>query len=285
MPQYDYDGAGEVVVLSPTRENPDGAYDMLLSFYATVERIGTEVIIVVDSNDPTLDAYLALPERLQDARVGMGVRRPDPPRIMVVEGGSLTKATNEAVARIWDVDCIIGHVGDDHRFMTKGWDTRIRDALAENPGVAYAYDGFPTIWASAWWTNSIVPRTLGWLAEPGSMHLGIDDIFMDIGAATRLTYLDDVLIEHLHPVGGKVEWRPIVRGHYAAAKRVLETANLNRYRQDDFAEDIAELRQVLGLEPIEVKDTQPGFTWRVAYLLAHSKVRHRWPMQTTKVWD
>jgi hypothetical protein len=265
----DYSGYGEVVAFSPSRENAAGAIAMIESFYATVERIETEVIVVVDANDPQLAKYEAIPDLFRTQHVGTGIEplRPDPPRIMVVEGGSLTKATNEAVARIWDEDIIIGHVGDDHRFVTPGWDSKIRDVLLAAPGVAYAYDGFRSKWASAWWTNSIIPRTLGWLAVPGSMHLTIDDVFMDIGAGlatdfSRLHYLGDVLIEHLHPAGGKVEWRPIVKGHYEKGKRAKEEANYARYIAEDFEADIAKLQTALGLPLVPPEELRPGVAFR-----------------------
>jgi len=281
MAGYDYDGRSEVVVLCPTRENAAGALEMCASFYETVSRVSTEVVLVVDADDPQLQDYLAIPDRLRDLKVGMGVRRPDPPRVMIVEGGTLTKATNEAVARMWDVDCIIGHVGDDHRFRTNGWDTVIRNTLKDRPGVAYAFDGFRSAWASAWWTNMIIVRTLGWLAVPGSMHLTIDDIFMDIGAGLgRLTFLPELLIEHLHPAGGKVEWRPIVRSHYRKDRRDREEKNMQNYRNEHFADDIHRLQDALGMERTEVTDLAPGKTFRQNLRLG----RRFATIDTVKVW-
>ncbi len=261
----DYSGETEVVVLCPTRENAAGALEMVQSFYQTIHRIGSECILVIDDDEPERDAYLAIPDRvMREHRIGPFALTPvDPPRVMVVPGGSLTKATNEAVALIWDTDNIIGHVGDDHRFRTPGWDTVIRDTLKTRPGVAYPYDGFRSAWASSWFTNAIIPRTLGWLAVPGSMHLTIDDVFMDIGAGLgRLTFLEDVLVEHLHPAGGKVPWRPIVASHYAAPRRKQEEINLDLYRRTQFEQDIAILRVALDLPRQRVDDLSPGQTFR-----------------------
>lgn len=259
MAGYDYDGKDEVIVLCPTRENAEGAINMVISALKTMQRIGTEIILVIDEDEPQMAAYKAIPDQVW--MPGMEYR----PRVqvMVVEGGTLTKATNEAVARLWDVDCIIGHVGDDHRFITPGWDVAIRDKLLAEPGVAYAYDGFRSAWASAWWTNMIIVRTLGWLAVPGSMHLTIDDVFMDIGAGLgRLHFMDHLLIEHLHPAGGKVEWRPIVKSHYAKTRREAEDRNLKLYRETQFAKDIHKLQLALGLPETEIRDLMPGFTFR-----------------------
>lgn len=256
----DYSGDTEVVALCPTRGNPERALAMVQSFYDTVQRVGTEVILVIDKDEPRRDEYLAIPKQVVDTKVGFGTRRPEPPRIMEVEGGSLTKATNEAVARLWDENIIIGHVGDDHRFRTFGWDTAIRATLLREPGVAYAWDKHSTCWASAWWTNASIIRTLGWLALPGSMHLTIDDAFMDIGAATRLTFLKDVVIEHAWDRRSKVFYEPI--------RRKQENENYHRWLDERFNTDIAALRDLLGLEP-KVFETEipPGQVWRRDYRL------------------
>lgn len=254
----DYSGDTEIVVLCPTRENPKGAREMVASFYDTIERIDTEVILVVDDNDPAKAEYLSIPAEFKDRRVTQGIKtlRPSLVQVMVVEGGSLTKATNEAVVRVWDGDVILGHVGDDHVFITPGWDTAIRDVLLAEPGVAYARDGMPTFWASQWFTNAIIPRTLGWLALPGTKHLAIDDAFMDIGAGIgRLTLLPDVLIEHRNPVTGKNPKRAIVDSHYTKQNRAHENAVYSAWVAYEYEDDMRRLMDALGIEqPEEVPD-------------------------------
>ena len=268
MAAYDYDGSTEVIALCPSRENAEGALEMVRSFYATVRRIATEVIIVIDDDEPQRKEYLAIPDQVAKLQVGMGVIRPEPPRIMTVQGGSLTKATNEAVERLWNADSIVGHVGDDHRFITEGWDEDIRNAILEGYYVVYGYDGFRSAWASAWWTTMEVIRTLGWLAVPGSRHLTIDDVFMDIGAGLgehpeeRLKFLPETIIKHLHPAGGEVAWRPIVKSHYEKSRRLEEEENLLRYRNFQFAQDIEKLRTQLQLPHYPITDLSPGKTFR-----------------------
>lgn len=275
MTQYQYDGSDECVILCPTRENAEGALNMVISACKTAHRLGTEIVLVIDEDEPQAAAYKAIPSQIGDLYHV-------PVTVMTVPGGSLTKATNEAVERMWDSDAIVGHVGDDHRFITPGWDNAIRDAIHDGALVAYAYDGFRAAWASAWWTPMRVIRTLGWLAVPGSMHLTIDDVFMDIGAGLgRLKFLPKVLIEHLHPAGGKVEWRPIVKAHYSRDKRVREEENLYRYRRDHFADDIHKLQLEYGLPVQPVTDLSPGATFRRnlkgKWALTSSTVQKVWP--------
>jgi hypothetical protein len=193
-----------IVVLCPTRNRPQAAYEMAATFRETAVLFATSLVLVVDHDDPELDAYREVPHRLNHSS---GVLLPsDPVMVMEVDGGSLTKATNEAAARVWDDDVIIGHVGDDHRFRTLGWDRTIVHALRE-PGIAYGDDLFQgPVLPTAVFMSAIIPRTLGWYALPGTRHLRIDTAWKDLGAGLdRLHYLPDVIIEHMHPAAGKGE--------------------------------------------------------------------------------
>lgn len=220
---------------------------MVASFRATASLFSTEIILVVDDDDPRVDEYLALPSKFTTQSPGP-LWPPESIRIMVIpaaEGGSLTAATNTAVQRVWDDDCIIGHVGDDHRFETVGWDQRILDAL-EEPGVAYGDDGF---WGerlpTAAFLSSIIPRTLGWYALPTSRHYGIDDAWGDIGRQlARLRYLPDVKITQPGPYetsvnGDDVYWR-------AQVNREKDSAAYYVWRdQGQMQEDMQRLKAVL----------------------------------------
>jgi hypothetical protein len=189
-----------IVVLCPTRNRPEAAYQMALSFRDTTALFATSLVLVVDRDDPELAAYRAI----RVNRSSGPLMPPDPVTVMVVDGGSLTKATNEAAARVWDDDVIIGHVGDDHRFRTLGWDKEIEAAL-RTPGIAYGDDLFQgPVLPTAVFMSAVIPRTLGWYALPGTKHLRIDTAWKDLGAGlNRLHYLPDVVIEHMHPAAGK----------------------------------------------------------------------------------
>jgi hypothetical protein len=205
----------DVVVLCPTRGRPDLAAEMVASFRATAHLLSSEVILVVDDDDPELAGYRKLSDAFNDTSSGP-LKPPNPLRVMVIpiaEGGSLTAATNTAAKRVWDDDCIIGHVGDDHRFETAGWDKRISESLTRS-GVAFGDDGFwgPRLPTAAFLTSDI-PRYLGWYANPVTLHYGIDDTWGDIGRALdNLIYLPDVRIIQPGPHetmlnGDDVYWR------------------------------------------------------------------------------
>jgi hypothetical protein len=176
---------------------------MVRSLRETALLFSTQVILVVDRDDPELNGYLGIPAQFTEAAGGRPLRPPDRPSVMVLDDeltGNLVRATNTAAARVWDDDVIIGHVGDDHRFRTPGWDKAIAAALTE-PGVAYGDDGY---WGerlcTAWFVSASLPRALGWLALPTVSHYAIDDAWRDLGQLTgRLHYLPDVRIEHPTP--------------------------------------------------------------------------------------
>jgi hypothetical protein len=108
-------------------------------------------------------------------------------------------------------DCYfaLGFAGDDHLPRTRGWAGRYMDALAEmGTGIVSCADGYrtdqlPTQWAM---TSDIV-RALGRMVPAPVEHLYCDNAIQDLGqAAGCYRYLDDVLIEHMHPLAKRGQW-------------------------------------------------------------------------------
>ncbi len=125
--------------------------------------------------------------------------------IMAREYGSLTKVTNGLALTTQDRFDVLGSVGDDHRFRTQGWDNEISLANYITSGVYYPDDKFQGAnLATAFFVDSEIVRSLGWLALPVCDHMYIDNAIMDIGRGLgELHYLKDVVVEHLHPAAGK----------------------------------------------------------------------------------
>jgi len=185
-----------LVVLCPTRGRPQVVPEVLASFDATKGLADTELIFVIDTDDPSYYDYYNVP----NVRVI---------EVSKDEGGNMVKALNVAASHlIGDTDAtILGFIGDDHRFRTNNWDGLIAEA-AGNGGIVYANDlsqgaNLPT---QVFISKNIV-SALGYFGLPTCKHLYIDNAWKTLGeGAGCLVYLPDVIIEHMHPYFGKGEW-------------------------------------------------------------------------------
>lgn len=188
-----------LVVLVPTRGRPENIVELLQAFKDT--KAEAHLVIVCDEDDPKLPEYEAIvidglnpmPKMLVYPREGKGMAKP------------LNKAARE-LAYFYD---FFAFMGDDHRPRTQGWDIAMQEELAElGTGLAYGNDliqgaGLPT---AVFMTADIV-RTLGGMVPPNMIHLYLDNFWLQLGRdLNAISYRDDVIIEHLHPIGGKVEW-------------------------------------------------------------------------------
>lgn len=172
-----------ILLLIPTRGRPQKAQ---ASWEAAQLRAGspwTDVMVVVDADDP--DTYSV------------------PAATVSSEGGGMGPPLNAAAKHMADRFDIVGFIGDDHMVRTDGWDLRIEEALA-TPGMAYGNDLARQDIPTQIFMSTSIYRALGWMALPGAKHLYLDDTWAELGRRTGcLRYLDDVIIEHMHPTLGK----------------------------------------------------------------------------------
>lgn len=179
----------DLVVIVPSRGRPNAVAELADAFVETCTA-GTALIVAVDGDDPAPYPKSAL---------------------RVQESGTMVSALNLAAAYALETlsPLAIGFMGDDHRPRTHGWDKAYVDALRElGTGIVYGDDLLqgailPTQFAM---TADIV-RALGFVAPPTQKHLFVDNYLKDLGQQARcLRYLPDVIVEHVHPVAGKVGW-------------------------------------------------------------------------------
>jgi hypothetical protein len=190
--------AGEVavsiVVICPSRGRPSNIAELAGCFADPPPRL----VVCVDDDDPTLDEYRRVfhgPEVCFDLSVGSRERM----------GPTLNReAVNYAANPKYS---IIGFMGDDHRPRTPGWGQRIADAMTPM-GVVYGNDLLQgEMLPTAVFVDAEIVRRLGYMAPPGLLHLYLDNFWKLLGERLgTLTYLADVVIEHVHPVAGKAEW-------------------------------------------------------------------------------
>lgn len=234
-----------VTVVMPSRGRPTRAASAIAALQATAVLVSTEVILVVDEDDPELAGYFAL-TRQKPGRLG--------PQVALVtlhgdQTGDLVRATNTVSMRVARADpgAIIGNLGDDHICRTDAWDRLITEALV-TPGIAYGDDliqgeHLPT----APFVSASIVNALGWFFLPTVKHLYGDDCLKRIGRACEiLRYLPDVVIEHDHPANGRVPWDAgYERANNAGASQRDLRAYSRWLHSEDYNRDLANVRRVL----------------------------------------
>lgn len=188
-----------LTILVPTRGRPQNLARLWAAFAETCV-MPTRLVALVDQDDPELPAYRALADRLtgeETFRMNVG------PRLRL--GPTLNAAAPEWAAR----SDAVGFLGDDHLPRTVGWDGRYLAALERlGTGLVYGNDliqgaALPTQVAM---TSDIILAT-GHMVPPGAVHLWLDNAWLELGRALdAITYLPDVVVEHLHPIVGRAEW-------------------------------------------------------------------------------
>jgi hypothetical protein len=173
-------------ILVPSRERPDNAHRLLEQIRSTVPPDSPiYVTFAVDIDDPTLEQY--------------------PNSTVIVSGGSMVQALNEVAVDRARGSEYLAFLGDDT--LPQGdWYPRVMEALfSKKNSIVYGNDlihgeGLPT---SVFMDSNIV-KTLGYMAPPNQKQLFVDNYWKALGEDLgTLIYLNDVIIEHLHPLVGK----------------------------------------------------------------------------------
>ena len=185
----------EMIILVPTRGRPSNAVKLL----AEHDKLSThsDILFIIDANDPQHDQY--------EFEVGAH-------KCMTIENETrgmaypINKAANAIVKE--NKYQYFAFLGDDHRPRTAGWDGILIQAMQRRPSMAYSNDllqgeRLPTMITM---TSDIVAALNG-MVPPKMKHLYLDNFWKKLGQDLgALTYLDHVIVEHMHPVAGKAEW-------------------------------------------------------------------------------
>lgn len=185
----------KMIILVPTRGRPMNATALLASHEEL--SAASDLLFIIDANDPEHDQYhfevgAELCMTIENQTRGMAY--------------PINKAAN-AIAKQNKYD-FFAFLGDDHRPRTAEWDLQLMAAMQRQPSMAYGNDllqgkRLPTMIVM---TSDIV-KALGGMVPPNMKHLYLDNFWKKLGEDLgALTYLDDVIVEHMHPVAGKAEW-------------------------------------------------------------------------------
>lgn len=177
----------DMAVLVTTRGRPEG-FSRLYRSWQEADTQVAEMVAVLDENDPTVSEY----PRYKDVIYLIGPRR------------GHAQSLNDAASLFKNKYRILGQQGDDHYVRTSEWDKKILDAT-DKVGITYGNDLWqgPNLPTSVYITSNIVDR-LDQYCPKTLWHLYVDNYWKALGeGAGCLTYLEDVIIEHLHPDAGK----------------------------------------------------------------------------------
>lgn len=215
-----------LAVVVPSRGRPNNIVELVNAFRDTGAE--ADLFVAVDDDDPTLDGYRGVYATDQDAggdtwTLVTGPRMRMGPTLNVVSHSLRNDYRH------------LAFMGDDHRPRTPGWDARFVEVLDElGTGLVYGNDliqgkNLPT---AVGMTCDIVTALRG-MVPRGMIHLYLDNFWLDLGEALgRITYLPDVVIEHVHPIGGKVDWDPGYEEVNSAAVYDADRARLAQYKAD-----------------------------------------------------
>ena len=231
-----------IVIIVPTRGRPGNIVELIAACQDTAAVGYAELVIALDEDDPALDRYLDV-LGLDDAagKALAGVRVVIDERLRL--GGTLNK-----LAPVFAVDRLgVGFMGDDHRPRTAGWDRRPAEELAGNRlGVVYGNDlvrgsQLPT----AVVIGGPIIVELGYMVPRGAVHLYLDDYWLTLGRDLgTLAYLDDVVIEHLHPIAGTAPHDDRYAEVNAPELYTADEARFRRYLADEHPDALDQLRQL-----------------------------------------
>lgn len=212
----------DLVVIVPSRGRPETVGVLAQEFF---ENSGgrADLIFATDDDQPPYPTY-----------PGVEFRRG--PRLRMC--GTLNAVATEVAPHYK----YVGFLGDDHRTRTRDWDLAVTNALEHN-NVVYGNDLLQgENLATAVFLRSEIIQRLGYMAPPSLIHLYLDNFWMELGKATSIKYLPNVIIEHLHPAAGKAEWTEQYQEVNAQALYDHDREALEEYMRTQFAADLEKLR-------------------------------------------
>jgi hypothetical protein len=169
----------------PTRGRPEKCARILKSFVETTSLDTTDILFITDGDD---DSYENMDWGVADHAV-------------IDPRESLTGKLNRTADICAEQYNVLMFVGDDHVFVTPGWDDimlRELDSMG-GTGMLYPDDKRRVDVPEIIMISSDIVKTLGHFAEPSLKHYYLDNSWAEIGKRTGLIkFCPDVVIEHHH---------------------------------------------------------------------------------------
>ena len=235
--------ADDLLVIIPTRGRPQAIPEIIQAWDDTGAT--ADVLFAVDTDDPELAAYkkhAAAYKGDERVRFTFGKRR------------RLVGTLNAQAVKAAKTYRFLAFMGDDHRPRPAAmpWDARIRECLSGGPGIVYGNDLLQgEKMATAVAMTSDIVTTLGFMVPDCLVHLCADLVWVDWGRGMgRITYLDDMVIEHLHPAAGKASLDAVYEDCNSPERNSSDSAAYYDYRDNGgLTADLAKLRKLVEEKP------------------------------------
>lgn len=222
-----------ILTLVPTRGRGDNAKRLYEQINATA--YCTELVFAIDSDD--IHNY----RDFMDEVAGLNNVK----FVTAKPYGSMNATLNhwaDWFAPDYDYICFMG---DDHFPITQDWDIRLARAIGDKPGIAYGDDllqgeNLPT----AVMMSAGIVEAIGYFSPPALKHLFMDNFWLALGhALNNVSYLPDVIIEHLHYINGKAKMddRYLAVNNANVHNGDLET--FTQYVADEFQSDLEKIHE------------------------------------------
>lgn len=221
----------KILTIVPTRGRPQAARELERQWLDSYTE--TDLMFAVDEDDPLLSDYMdIIVDCSPDVQMVVAER--------MRMGGTLNFWANNQ-AHNYDV---IGFMGDDHR-PRGDWESKLIGAFEADSELKVVY-GNDLVWGeglpTACWQSAEIIRRLGYFSPPKQTHLYLDNYWLALGNATQRVYIDDMIIEHMHPSVGKATWDAGYLEVNDQSMYDADRAAFEEYMANDFESEMAKLR-------------------------------------------
>lgn len=225
----------KILILVPSYQRPLLAMRLCRSAGETMQGIRTEFVVAVHNNDPEILQYRRLIGDIPCVRELFIIQEPTRP--------GMVDPLNQMAAKYASGADILGFIGDDVIPRTPGWDLKLAAPLRRRIGISYGNDKIHgAMLPTAVMMSAHIVRKLGHMAPPQLQHLFVDNAWRAWGEAiNRLSYMEHVVLEHMHPLAGKGEQDAT----YGVQDNTLDAMNWNIYQHNWLKEDIRKLRELV----------------------------------------
>jgi glycosyltransferase involved in cell wall biosynthesis len=202
-----------ISIIVPTRNRPQNVKRLIKSVINTADNVNDiEFVFFVDEDDQlTVPVLSEFTDKIQ-----IKATQGESPK----DGIPTSKSFMHNALLQDSVGPIIHQGADDVVYKTKGWDSKVKaafDRFEDKIALVYAPDGFqngpvPICTHGFFHRNWI--DLIGYI-NPPYFHIAYGDTWVTEVAEMigRRVYLEDVVIEHIHPAANKASWDATYTDH------------------------------------------------------------------------